>query len=262
MSEKDPAQAEEATSVDDAMETAQALDAAFDDDDAEPEASPDDDPDDDDGEADAEAPKPGRKRRAEDRIGKLVREKYLAQREAEAAKAEAETVRRAAQRLVEHIRNGGQPPAGAQGQTNTPSAREIYDLARQDMQVERVRDVVVDRLVSGGAEAEFKTLASLQRFSTAALESMHDAKHAVRIARAIVSDPKRLEEFDRASDVRQAAIIARLDGQFEGAALARSGRKPLEAPPRVKPQAKPTEKDPEKMSQAEYEAWRQKQGWA
>ena len=251
----DPAEADEDLDADEDPRAAKATD----DDEEEGED------DADDASSDADEPVKGkRSSRFQKRIDQLTREKNDAARELEYERSRVQQMEayvrslEPTQQQVDYGHRQGYSPDQVRGM--------VQDEARSLIEQERFASTV-DGLRARLNEAAPDALARLSNpaltvFEPEAVEALAETQNSVQIAKAIAGNEELFAKFASLKNgTQRAAFIARLDGRIEGRKSARAKTGQTAATPKVRGTTRAPEKDPEKMDQAEYEAWRRKQGW-
>lgn len=246
-----------------------------DEDDQDDDEAADDDGSDEESDDDAEADRERGKKpksRAEKRINRLTREKNDALREAEYARREAAAAKQQFDELANWART--LQPTREQleyGQQRGMTERDVQDMVRQQagemVEAERFEQMGVDltkRLRDGGANDALSRITNpaLVQLSKEAVTALYDAKFSVDVAKTIAGNEEVFTRFaNLRTPVEQARFIDRLDGRLEARRASKTKNDAVKPTPRVRGSARKPEKDPEDMSQAEYEAYRKKQGW-
>lgn len=228
--------------------------------------------DDDQSEAEVSADKAVKpKSRAQKRIDKLTREKNDARREADYALRQTEETNRKYDDLLRQVQqHQATPEQLAQGQRQGLSPEQTQTLIRreatQQVEAERFNHTVTtikQRLETDGAGDALARLSNpkLTNFENEAVTALTEAKYPAKIAKAIAGNEEVFERFSSLkSGAERARFIARLDGRLEGRA-ASSVKSDVKPTPRVRGSARKPEKSVDDMTQAEYEAHAEKQGW-
>lgn len=216
-------------------------------------------------------------RRVQKRIDKLTRKAADAEREGGFYKTQLEQERQArldAERERDwYKQRGGHQPEDEddqQGQTRglTPQqvekiiAERAEEVARQKEFASKV-STLKSKLQTEAPEALARlSNVALTYFEDEAIEALSEASHPVQIAKALNNNTELFNKFSRLPDgAARARLIARLDGSIEARTTAKKPAQQVKPTPKVKGVTRAPEKDPNKMSQAEYEAWSAKQGW-
>lgn len=239
------------------------------DEEGEAEAKTDSDEEDDEDKAEDEDAKPkSMGSRVDRRIGKLTREKNDARREADYWKQQAEST---ASQVSEWLKSQqGQPDANGRPQALSPDAirQEATRIASETIAAQQFQSRVTtlrQEIEKAGAGDALARLANerLTRFEAEAVEALSDAKFKVEIVKALGRNDDLFEQFSKLpSGVQRANFIARLDGRIEARREAKQPGNTVKPTRNVRGSARPVEKNPEDMSQAEYEKYREKQGWS
>jgi len=155
-----------------------------------------------------------------------------------------------------------------QGLTPQQTQELIRQEATNQVQAERFQSTVSGlrkTLEDNGASDALARLSNqkLTPFEPDSVTALSEAKFPAKVAKAIANNEEVFSKFSSLPDAgARARFIARLDGRFESRATGEGKSTSTPKPtPRVRGAARKPEKDPEDMSQAEYEAYAEKQGW-
>ena len=204
--------------------------------------------------------------RTQARIDKLTREKNDERREKEywkrlaeqnAATPQAPQVQ-ATQEQINEGAQQGLTPDQVQGMIQQEAQKQV-DAERFQSKVDTLRKTLVD---SGAGDAlDRLSNQALTPFEKEAVQALSEAKYGAEVAKAIAGNEDLFSKFSALkSGVERARLIDRLDGRLE--ARAKPTSKKVKATPKVRGAARKPNNDPDDMSQAEYEAYRVKMGWA
>lgn len=247
----------------------------------------DDESDEDDDESEDEKEgkdaKPRNKKTAGKRISELtrkynderrIRESLEADRKADAEELEA--LRRFRQEAMRRSPDEERQPTSdeyEEGRKQGYTREQVEELVQKGVQAQRQqeifgekRDTLKQKLVEGGAQSALDRLsnARLVEFQPEALLTLSEAKHPVAVAKALAQNEDLFKQLSETSDpVRQSRLIERIDSRIETRRqIQKEGAGQSVKPTRgVRGSTKPPEKHPDDMDQAEYEAYRAKQGW-
>lgn len=230
-----------------------------------------------------EPEKPKKRSRAEERINALTREKYEAQKQAEAYQRQLVEMQQylsqqqAAANIGENMPTladyGYDEAAYSRGiqawnqqqiQRFQENQQNIYRQQQQVVHAQQEQARIAQKMSEGAAKyPDFVTkvgnpqLPSLRDVNPAAFQAVMDSDSAVDVAYYLASNPEQVYAFASMDPVKAIKAVARIEAQVTAKPLKASN--PLPKPPSKLAGNSEAAKDPSKMTTAEWMEWRNNQ---
>lgn len=229
----------------------------------------------------SEPEKPKKRSRAEERINALTREKYEAQKQAEAFQRQVVEMQ---QYLSQQQANVGenmptladfgydeaaysraiQAWSQQQIQRFQESQQNMYRQQQQVAQAQQEQARIAQKMSEGAAKyPDFVAkvanpqLPSLRDVNPAAFQALMESDSAVDVAYYLASNPEQVYAFASMDPVKAIKAVAKLESQVTAKPLKASN--PLPKPPSKLAGNSEAAKDPSKMTTAEWMEWRNSQ---
>lgn len=233
-------------------------------------------------ESDSEPEKPKRRSRAEERINALTREKYEAQKQAEALQSQLQQIQEQIyqRQAVENV--GQDMPTLAQFDYNEEAYQQAIQqwsqkqvqtyqqtLEQQRQQAEQYKQAQAEqqKLQQAVAEGQAKypdfmtkvfdpNLPSLRDMNPYAFQAVMESEAGVDVAYYLANNPQEVYAFASMNPVQAIKHVARLEAQFAEKPKAKA---PLSKPPTKVSGSAEAVKDPANMTTEEFMQWRESQ---
>jgi hypothetical protein len=233
-------------------------------------------------ESSEEPEKPKRRSRAEERINALTREKYEAQKQAEALQSQLMQIQQAISQQQAQQNLGQQMPKLSDFNYDEEAYQQAVahwsqsqvqnyqqSIAQQQQQYQQMQKMQAEQMklqqaVARGQEKypDFMNkvfdpnLPPLREINPAAFEAVMDSDASVDVAYYLANNPQEVYAFASMNPVQAVKHVARLEAQFTEKPKAKA---PLSKPPSKVSGNSEAVKDPNKMTTSEWMAWRESQ---